>query len=272
MNNPIIAFVGAGNMAASLIGGLRAQGVAASAIRASEPGSEQRARLQQEHGIVTFADNGEAIKGADLIVLAVKPQIMKAVCLDLAPHLAANQVIISIAAGISCASLENWLGERPVVRCMPNTPALLRQGVSGLFANLRVNAAQKAQAEQVLSAVGLALWLDEETQLDAVTAVSGSGPAYFFLLIEAMTTAGEQLGLPRETAARLSIQTALGAARMASESDVDAAELRRRVTSPNGTTEAAIKTFQAGGFEALVQQALNAAANRSAELAEQLGQ
>ena len=116
MSNPIIAFVGAGNMAASLIGGLRAQGVAASAIRASEPGGEQRARLQQEHGIATFADNGEAIKGAELIVLAVKPQVMKAVCLDLAPHLSANQVIISIAAGISCASLENWLGERPVVR------------------------------------------------------------------------------------------------------------------------------------------------------------
>ncbi|MFV3387063.1 pyrroline-5-carboxylate reductase [Pseudomonas sp. NY15364] len=272
MSNPTIAFVGAGNMAASLIGGMRAQGVAASAIRASEPGSEQRTRLQQEHGIATFADNGEAIKGADLVVLAVKPQIMKTVCQDLAPHLAPNQVIISIAAGISCASLENWLGQRPVVRCMPNTPALLRQGVSGLFANARVSAAQKAQAEEVLSAVGLALWLDEEAQLDAVTAVSGSGPAYFFLLIEAMTAAGEQLGLPRETATRLSIHTALGAARMASESDVDAAELRRRVTSPNGTTEAAIKTFQAGGFEALVQQALNAAANRSAELAEQLGQ
>lgn len=272
MSNPIIAFVGAGNMAASLIGGLRAQGVAASAIRASEPGTEQRARLQQEHGIITFANNADAIEGADLIVLAVKPQIMKAVCLDLAAHLAPNQVIISIAAGISCASLENWLGERPVVRCMPNTPALLRQGVSGLFANPRVSAAQKAQAEQVLSAVGLALWLDSEAQIDAVTAVSGSGPAYFFLLIEAMTEAGEKLGLPRETAAHLSIQTALGAARMASESDVDAAELRRRVTSPNGTTEAAIKTFQAGGFEALVQQALNAAANRSTELAEQLGQ
>lgn len=272
MSNPIIAFVGAGNMAASLIGGLRAQGVAANAIRASEPGTEQRTRLQQEHGISTFANNADAIEGADLIVLAVKPQIMKAVCLDLAAHLAPTQVIISIAAGISCASLENWLGERPVVRCMPNTPALLRQGVSGLFANPRVSAAQKAQAEQVLSAVGLALWLDSEAQIDAVTAVSGSGPAYFFLLIEAMTEAGEKLGLPRETAAQLSIQTALGAARMASESDVDAAELRRRVTSPNGTTEAAIKTFQAGGFEALVQQALNAAANRSTELAEQLGQ
>lgn len=277
MSNPSIAFVGAGNMAASLIGGLRAQGVPAQNIRASEPGAEQRERLHAEHGIATFASNAEAIAGAQLIVLAVKPQVMKAVCLDLAPHLVPDQVIISIAAGISCASLEQWLGEqadapRPVVRCMPNTPALLRQGVSGLFANPRVSAEQKAQAEQVLSAVGLALWLDEEAQLDAVTAVSGSGPAYFFLLIEAMTAAGEKLGLPRDTAARLSIQTALGAARMASESEVDAAELRRRVTSPNGTTEAAINTFQAGGFEALVQQALNAAANRSAELAEQLGQ
>lgn len=272
MSNPIIAFVGAGNMAASLIGGLRAQGTAATSIRASEPNAEQRQRLQAEHGIALFEDNAEAIAGTELIVLAVKPQVMKAVCLDLAPHLTPGQVIVSIAAGIGCASLERWMGERAIVRCMPNTPALLRQGVSGLYANARVSAAQKAQAEQLLSAVGLALWLDEEKQLDAVTAVSGSGPAYFFLLIEAMSAAGERLGLPRETAARLSIHTALGAARMASESEVDAAELRRRVTSPNGTTEAAINTFQAGGFEALVEQALNAAANRSAELAEQLGQ
>jgi pyrroline-5-carboxylate reductase len=155
---------------------------------------------------------------------------------------------------------------------MPNTPALLRQGVSGLFANARVTSAQCEQAEQLLSAVGLALWLDKEELIDAVTAVSGSGPAYFFLLIEAMTAAGEKLGLPRETAAQLTLQTALGAARMAVASDVDASELRRRVTSPAGTTEAAIKTFQANGFEAQVEQALNAAAHRSAELAEQLGQ
>ena len=183
-------------------------------------------------------------------------------------------MLVSIAAGISCDSLQRWLGPRPqaIVRCMPNTPALLRQGVSGLFANAQVSAEQKAQAEQLLSAVGMALWLDEEHLIDAVTAVSGSGPAYFFLLIEAMTAAGQQLGLPRETAAQLTLQTALGAARMACESDVEAAELRRRVTSPNGTTEAAIKAFQAGGFEQLVQQALNAAAQRSAELAEQLGQ
>jgi pyrroline-5-carboxylate reductase len=155
---------------------------------------------------------------------------------------------------------------------MPNTPALVGQGASGLFANAEVSATQRQQAGELLAAVGIALWLDDEKLIDAVTAVSGSGPAYFFLLMEAMTAAGEKLGLPRETAEQLTLQTALGAARMAVSSDVDAAELRRRVTSPNGTTEAAIKTFQAGGFEALVQQALNAADRRSAELAEQLGQ
>lgn len=271
---PRIAFIGAGNMAASLIGGLRAQGVAAEAIRASDPGAEQRAKISAEHGIQTFAQNADALAGADVVVLSVKPQVMQSVCRDLVPHLDHAPLIVSIAAGISCDSLQRWLGPRPqaIVRCMPNTPALLRQGVSGLFANAQVSAEQKQQAEQLLSAVGIALWLEEERLIDAVTAVSGSGPAYFFLLIEAMTAAGEQLGLPRDTAAQLTMQTALGAARMACESDVDAAELRRRVTSPNGTTEAAIKAFQAGGFERLVQQALNAAAQRSAELAEQLGQ
>ncbi|HTN31839.1 MAG TPA: pyrroline-5-carboxylate reductase [Pseudomonas sp.] len=277
MNQPRIAFIGAGNMAASLIGGLRAQGVPAERIRASDPSAEQRARLGAEHGIFLCAENAEAVAGADVVVLAVKPQVMKPVCQALAPSLTGNPLIVSIAAGIPCASLEQWLGsssaeKSAIVRCMPNTPALLRQGVSGLFANAQVSPEQRAQAEQLLSAVGVALWLDEEKLIDAVTAVSGSGPAYFFLLIEAMTAAGEQLGLPRETAAQLTLQTALGAARMATESDVDAAELRRRVTSPNGTTEAAIKAFQAGGFETLVQQALNAAAARSAELAEQLGQ
>jgi pyrroline-5-carboxylate reductase len=277
MIQPRIAFIGAGNMAASLIGGLRAQGVPAERIRASDPGAEQRAKVSAEHGIFICADNAEAVAGVDVIVLAVKPQVMKSVCQALAPHLTEGQLIVSIAAGIPCDSLERWLGEQAaavpaIVRCMPNTPALLGQGVSGLYATARVSAEQRQQAEQLLSAVGVALWLDDEQQIDAVTAVSGSGPAYFFLLIEAMTAAGEQLGLPRETAAQLTLQTALGAARMALESEVDAAELRRRVTSPNGTTEAAIKSFQAGGFEALVHQALNAAATRSAELAEQLGQ
>ncbi|PUA44834.1 pyrroline-5-carboxylate reductase [Pseudomonas protegens] len=272
MNTTRIAFIGAGNMAASLIGGLRAKGLEADQIRASDPGAETRAKVAAEHGIQVFADNAEAIAGVDVIVLAVKPQAMKAVCEALRPSLQPQQLVVSIAAGITCSSMNNWLGAQPIVRCMPNTPALLRQGVSGLYATAQVSAQQRQQAEELLSAVGIALWLDQEQQLDAVTAVSGSGPAYFFLLIEAMTAAGEKLGLPRETAAQLTLQTALGAAHMAVSSDVDAAELRRRVTSPAGTTEAAIKSFQAGGFEALVEKALGAAAHRSAEMAEQLGQ
>ncbi len=271
MSKTRIAFIGAGNMAASLIGGRRAQGLEAAQIRASDPGAEQRAKIHAEHGIEMFENNAQAVEGADVVVLAVKPQAMKAVCEALKPSLKPEQLVVSIAAGITCASMNNWLGAQPIVRCMPNTPALLRQGVSGLYATAEVSAEQRQQAEQLLSAVGIALWLDSEEQLDAVTAVSGSGPAYFFLLIEAMTAAGEKLGLPRETASKLTLQTALGAAHMAVSSDVDAAELRRRVTSPNGTTEAAIKSFQANGFEALVEKALGAAAHRSAEMAEQLG-
>ncbi|MSU94714.1 pyrroline-5-carboxylate reductase [Pseudomonas mandelii] len=271
MSKTRIAFIGAGNMAASLIGGLRAKGLDAAQIRASDPGAETRTKVQAEHGIEVFADNADAIQDADVVVLAVKPQAMKAVCEAIRPSLKPNQLVVSIAAGITCASMNNWLGAQPIVRCMPNTPALLRQGVSGLFATAEVNAEQRQQAEELLSAVGIALWLNEEQQLDAVTAVSGSGPAYFFLLIEAMTAAGVKLGLPADIAAQLTVQTALGAAHMAVASDVDAAELRRRVTSPAGTTEAAIKSFQAGGFEALVEKALGAAAHRSAEMAEQLG-
>ncbi|KAB0504190.1 pyrroline-5-carboxylate reductase [Pseudomonas lini] len=271
MSKTRIAFIGAGNMAASLIGGLRAKGLDTAQIRASDPGEETRARVSAEHGIEVFADNADAIQGVDVIVLAVKPQAMKAVCEAIRPSLKPNQLVVSIAAGITCASMNNWLGAQPIVRCMPNTPALLRQGVSGLFATGEVSAEQRQQAEELLSAVGIALWLNEEQQLDAVTAVSGSGPAYFFLLIEAMTAAGVKLGLPADIAAQLTVQTALGAAHMAVASDVDATELRRRVTSPAGTTEAAIKSFQAGGFEALVEQALGAAAHRSAEMAEQLG-
>ncbi|WP_137804908.1 pyrroline-5-carboxylate reductase [Pseudomonas sp. G(2018)] len=271
MSKTRIAFIGAGNMAASLIGGLRAKGLDAAQIRASDPGEETRARVSAEHGIEVFADNAQAIEGADVVVLAVKPQAMKTVCEAIRPSLKPGQLVVSIAAGITCASMNNWLGAQPIVRCMPNTPALLRQGVSGLFATAGVSVEQRQQAEDLLSAVGIALWLNEEQQLDAVTAVSGSGPAYFFLLIEAMTAAGVKLGLPADIAARLTVQTALGAAHMAVASDVDAAELRRRVTSPAGTTEAAIKSFQADGFEALVEKALGAAAHRSAEMAEQLG-
>lgn len=271
MSKTRIAFIGAGNMAASLIGGMRAQGVEAELIRASDPGAETRERITREHGIQAFADNAEAVEGADVVLLAVKPQMMKTVCESLKPSLKPDQLIVSIAAGITCASMKAWLGEQPIVRCMPNTPALLRQGVSGLYATDDVTSTQREQAEALLSAVGIALWVNEETHIDAVTAVSGSGPAYFFLLIEAMTAAGVKLGLSPEVSKQLAEQTALGAARMATESDVDAAELRRRVTSPAGTTEAAIKSFQTDGFEAIVEKALGAAAHRSAELAELLG-
>ena len=272
MSNMRIAFIGAGNMASSLIGGLLAKGLDAAQIRASDPGAETRARVSAEHGIELFADNAQAVQDADVIVIAVKPQVMKAVCQDLRAHLEPHQLLISIAAGITCTSLQNWLGNQPLVRCMPNTPALLGKGVSGLFATAAVTAEQRQQAEDLLSAVGIAVWVDTEAQIDAVTAVSGSGPAYFFLLIEAMTDAGVKLGLPREVAKQLAEQTALGAAHLAVASDVDAAELRRRVTSPAGTTEAAIKSFQADGFAASVEKALSAAAHRSAEMAEQLGQ
>ena len=272
MSKTRIAFIGAGNMASSLIGGLLAKGLDAAQIRASDPGAETRAKVTAEHGIEVFADNALALQDADVIVIAVKPQAMKAVCQDLRPHLKPHQLLVSIAAGITCASLLNWLGKQPLVRCMPNTPALLGKGVSGLFATADVTAEQRQQADELLSAVGIVLWVDTEAQIDAVTAVSGSGPAYFFLLIEAMTAAGVKLGLPREVAEQLAQHTALGAAHMAVASDVDAAELRRRVTSPAGTTEAAITSFQADGFEAIVEKALSAAAHRSAEMAEQLGQ
>ena len=272
MSKMRIAFIGAGNMASSLIGGLRAKGLDAAQIRASDPGAETRAKVAAEHGIELFADNAPAVQDADVIVIAVKPQAMKAVCQDLRPHLKPHQLLVSIAAGITCASLLNWLGSQPLVRCMPNTPALLGKGVSGLFATPDVTTEQRQQADELLSAVGTVVWVDAEAQIDAVTAVSGSGPAYFFLLIEAMTDAGVKLGLSRDVAEQLAEQTALGAAHMAVGSDVDAAELRRRVTSPAGTTEAAIKSFQASGFEAMVETALSAAAHRSAEMAEQLGQ
>jgi pyrroline-5-carboxylate reductase len=177
-----------------------------------------------------------------------------------------------VAAGLECDAIERWLGgEIALVRCMPNTPSLVATGASGLYANGRVSAGQKRQAEQVMGAVGLAVWVDQEAQLEAVTAVSGSGPAYYFLLMEAMIAAGEKLGLSRDVSTQLTLQTALGAARMAQASDVAPAELRRRVTSPKGTTERAIQAFQQGGLEALVEKAMNDCAHRSRELAEELG-
>lgn len=273
MTHPTIGFIGAGNMAASLIGGLVAQGFNPQRLFAADPNTAALQALAGQHGIQPCADNAAVVAQAEVLVLAVKPQVMKAVLAELAPAVQARRpLVISIAAGISIASLCQWLGgELPVVRCMPNTPALVQRGASGLYANAQVSPAQRAQAEAILQAVGIALWLDSEAQIDAVTAVSGSGPAYFFLLMEAMTAAGEQLGLAPATARALTLQTALGAAEMAVTSDVDAAELRRRVTSPGGTTERAIAHFEQSGLLDIVAGALQAAAVRSQELSEQLG-
>jgi pyrroline-5-carboxylate reductase len=221
----------------------------------------------------TTSDNIAAVAAADVVVLAVKPQAMKQVLQPLATTLQQRQpLIISIAAGIEIASIARWLGgDLPIVRCMPNTPALVQLGATGLFANAQVSSEQKKLADSILRAVGIALWVDSEAQLDAVTAVSGSGPAYFFLVMEAMRDAGEKLGLARDAAAQLTMQTALGAARMALDSDVDVAELRRRVTSPNGTTERAIASFENDKLRDLFERALSACDARSRELAKDLG-
>lgn len=271
MNDSQITFIGAGNMAASLIGGLRKQGVAAEQIRASDPGVTQLQAVQDAFAISTYSDNSLAIANADVIVLAVKPQVMRTVCEQLAAHLTANQLIISIAAGITSASLSQWLGERAIVRCMPNTPALLGLGATGLTASADTNTEQRNNAESLLRAVGTTTWVNNEQQIDAVTAVSGSGPAYFFLLMEAMIQAGQQLGLSAEAAKQLTLNTALGASQMALDSDVEIAELRRNVTSPGGTTEQAILTFQHEGFNDIVFDALEAARNQAQKLSEQFG-
>lgn len=272
MNQPTIGFIGAGNMAASLIGGLVARGYVAQQLCAADPNSANLQALTAQHGIHACANNAEAAARAEILVLAVKPQVMQAVLTDLAPAIHSKHLIISIAAGISIASIEQWLGGTPaIVRCMPNTPALVQQGASGLIANAHVNTTQREQAAAILQAVGIALWLDNEAQIDAVTAVSGSGPAYFFLLMEAMIAAGEKLGLSTETSRALTLQTALGAAQMACSSEFDPAELRRRVTSPGGTTERAIAYFEQQNLREIVEGALRAASARSLELSQQLG-
>ncbi|WP_373091462.1 pyrroline-5-carboxylate reductase [Zhongshania sp.] len=267
-----IGFIGGGNMAASIIGGLVASGFAAEQIWASDPNTESLDKLRNVAPVHTGSDNHALIAAVDIVILAVKPQIMKIVASDIAASVQKQQpLIITIAAGVTSSSLNNWLGgNTAIVRCMPNTPALVRSGATGLFANTKVDPAQREQAEQILQAVGLALWVDDEAQLDAVTALSGSGPAYFFLVMEAMQAKGVAMGLSPEVAKQLTLQTALGAAQMAISSDVDAAELRRRVTSPKGTTERAIKLLQAGGLEGLFNQALEGARLRAEELALEL--
>lgn len=268
-----IAFIGGGNMAFSLIGGLISASKTPADILVAEPNEAQRALLGQTFGIQTTTNNSDTLK-ADVVVLAIKPQLLQVVCRELTEALKQSDhrpLFISIAAGVRSADIDHWLGgKQAIVRCMPNTPSLLKAGATGLFANQQVSVSQKTLAENILQAVGITLWVNKEDELDAVTAVSGSGPAYFFLLMEAMKQAGVKLGLSPETAEKLVTQTALGAALMADNDEADAATLRARVTSKGGTTEQAINYFQNAGFEEIVENALKAASERSQTLADEL--
>ncbi|HED17519.1 MAG TPA: pyrroline-5-carboxylate reductase [Gammaproteobacteria bacterium] len=273
MQHPKITFIGGGNMCASLLGGLITDGWPSSHLHAVEPDTTRRDALQTRFNIQVSPEADNAAQQAAVVVLAVKPQVMQSVCVTLAESVQQHKpLIISIAAGIHLDDIERWLGGNlAIVRSMPNTPALLQSGATALYANTRVDNDQKQTAETILRAVGLTLWLDDEHMLDAVTALSGSGPAYFFLMMEAMQDAAIKLGLDPQQARLLTLQTAFGAAKMALESDQDAAELRHRVTSPGGTTESAISVFESGNYQQLVEQAMTAARDRATELANILG-
>jgi pyrroline-5-carboxylate reductase len=273
MNTKTIVFIGGGNMATALINGLVADGYDPAKIWACDPDREKLANLAARCGIRITGDNAAAVAQADVVVLAVKPQILGQVARELAPPIATRRpLVISIAAGVREAALREWLGdETALVRAMPNTPAMIQTGATVLHAGPGVTHAERDLAESILRAVGLTRWVEDEALLDAVTALSGSGPAYFFLIMEAMEAAALELGLEADTARLLTLQTALGAARMAMESSDSPARLRERVTSPGGTTESAVGVLEEGGLRRLFREALTAARDRSIELSELLG-
>ena len=272
METTKIGFIGAGNMANSLIRGLLAQGTDASTIWATDIDTAKLAQLAASSG-VNSASLSELVANINVLVLAVKPQVMRQVCLDIARNLHGRKpLIISIAAGITSSHLHQWLGQNfAIVRCMPNTPALVGKGACGMYPNKLVSKQQKKMAEGLMSAVGLSVWVDTEDDIDAVTALSGSGPAYFFLFMEAMQAGAIEMGLSADLAKKLTYQTAIGAAELALSSEDDTAELRRKVTSKGGTTESAIREFEIGELRALVSRALKAAQQRSIELAQEYG-
>jgi pyrroline-5-carboxylate reductase len=274
MNTQKIGFIGAGNMASSLMSGLIASGHSPSQLWVSDTNQDVLKSAAERLKVNTSIDNNSLVNDVDVIVLAVKPQVLRKVAGQIAPGLKHKQVLlVSIAAGISQESLAKWLGaECAIVRCMPNTPALVLTSATALHANNLVSTEQKNLAENILRSVGITLWVDHESELDAVTAVSGSGPAYYFLLMEAMEQAATELGLDDKTARLLVQQTALGAAKIALESEETAEQLRKRVTSPGGTTERAIKIFEEGDFLQLVSKALHGARDRSIEMSKELGE
>ncbi len=273
MDTVDIAFIGGGNLAASLVGGLIADGYPAAAIRVADPDPARRERLAARWGVQVHEDNAAAARGAAVLVLAVKPQVVPAVARELGPLARAQgSLVVSVAAGVRTRDLARWLGfEAPLVRAMPNTPALVQSGASGLYATPGTGEAERERAESLLRAVGVTVWVEDEDLMDAVTAVSGSGPAYFFLLMEALAEAGERLGLEAGQARLLALETAFGAAKMALEASEPPAALRARVTSPGGTTERALGVLEEGGFRELVSRAVAAARERARELADLLG-
>lgn len=275
MKNIPIAFIGGGNMARSLIGGLVAGGHEPDRIWVAEPDIGQRELLHGRHGVRTGSDNLAIAAEAEVIVLAVKPQILQGVARQLAPVVQARRpLVISIAAGVREPDLRRWLGggSLALVRTMPNTPALVGSAASALFANKFVSEERRQLAESLLRAVGVTVWVGDESLLDAVTALSGSGPAYFFLIMEALERTALDLGLDADNARLLTLQTAFGAAKMALESVESPAILRARVTSPGGTTERALSILREGGLETLLAQALEAARSRARELGDLLGE
>jgi pyrroline-5-carboxylate reductase len=274
MKTPTIAIIGAGNMGASLTGGLIKNGHPVDKIIAADPSPEKRQHLLHTYGIKVFDENADMTKLADVVIFAVKPQIFESVATPLKEIFAKHKpLVISIAAGVRIASIQKWLGgHAAIVRVMPNTPALIGAGASALYANAEVSEDQHDIAESILRAVGITVWVQEESQMDTVTALSGSGPAYFFLILEALQDAAEELGLSAETAQILAQQTALGAALMAIDSTHSPAELRQHVTSPGGTTEAALAVLEKSDVRSILKKALQAAKTRSEELANMLGE
>ena len=271
-NSFSIGFIGGGNMARSIIGGLVADSTLNVSIQVFDLSSESLDALQKEFSITAAESNQAIVDQCDVVVLAVKPQAMQTVLTEIDAS-NSSAVFLSIAAGLTINTLCKWLGKDiALIRTMPNTPALVQCGATGLFANALVSSEQREFADTIIQSTGIGLWVDSEDLLDVVTALSGSGPAYYFLVMEAMQAAAENLGLETETARKLTIQTALGAATLAKQSDESSADLRRRVTSPNGTTEQAINCFMDNDLKDIFDKAMQAAFKRSKELAIELDQ
>ena len=275
MTQPTVTFIGGGNMARAIYGGLLDSGFTATNLSVVDPSAAAQDNARQAGIAQVFDSARDEMLSANLIVLAIKPQITKAALQPLAGRLGSNSLVLSIVAGINADSLAALLGLSDagcIIRCMPNTPALVGEGMTGLYANKESGSAEaKVLAERVMSSVGQCIWVESESDLDVITAISGSGPAYFFLFIESLTDAAIALGMNSESARKLALQTALGASRLASLSSEDAATLRKNVTSPGGTTEQAIQAFEASDIRGIVVQATQAAARRSLELSKEFG-